>query len=158
MRAGRVVALWLGAYDYEALSVGFSIGIYGLIGIKYVLAALNKYAAIIVNERGKIVLSCLWFLVLSGPVLFGGVWLFLQPFPKTTWYGRLIYVVVAIGLVIAGSQGGGQHWLACRARYINCHLMQGGIGAGALSECRPVPVWASAGGEPCLCHSFELQG
>jgi hypothetical protein len=102
MRAGRVVALWLGAYDYEALSVGFAIGIYGLIGIKYVLAALNKYAAIIVNERGKIVLSCLWFLVLSGPVLLGGVWLFLQPFPKTTWYGRLIYVVVAIGLVIAG--------------------------------------------------------
>jgi hypothetical protein len=86
----------------QALSVGFAIGIYGLIGIKYVLAALNKYAAIIVNERGKIVLSCLWFLVLSGPVLFGGVWLFLQPFPKTTWYGRLIYVVVAIGLVIAG--------------------------------------------------------
>ena len=94
MRAGRVVALWLGAYDYEALSVGSAIGICGLIGVKYVLAALNKYAAIIVNERG--------FLVLSGPALFGGVWLLLQPFPKTTWYGWLIYVVVAIGLVIAG--------------------------------------------------------
>ncbi len=96
------MALWLGAYDYEAISVGSAIGICGLIGVKYVLAALNKYAAIVVNKRGKIVLSCLWFLVLSGPALFGGVWLLLQPFPKTTWYGWLIYVVVAIGLVIAG--------------------------------------------------------
>jgi hypothetical protein len=151
------VALWLGAYDYEALSVGFSIGIYGLIGIKYVLAALNKYAAIIVNERGKIVLSCLvpgpqWTGVVRRSVAFSTA----LPKNNVVWTADIRSCSNRSGY--CRLQGGGQHWLACRARYINCHLMQSGIGAGALSECRPVPVWASAGGEPCLCHSFELQG
>lgn len=101
-RAGTVIALWLGAYDYEALSVGLALGLYGLVGVKYVLIALDKYAATIANECGRIVLVCLWLLTLSGPVLFAGVWISLQPLPNTTWYGRLVFVVVAIALVIAG--------------------------------------------------------
>jgi hypothetical protein len=102
LRAGRAVALWLGAYDYEASAVGLAVGMYGLVGIKYVLAGLDKYATVIASKRGKIVLACLWFLTLSGPVLFAGLWLSLQPIPNTTWYGRLMYVAMAIALVIAG--------------------------------------------------------
>jgi hypothetical protein len=102
LRAGKALALRLGVCHYEALAVGFALGMYGCVSVQYILAALSTHVAIVANKRGRIALLGLWFFILSGPTLFGGGWLCLQPFPNTTWYGRLIYVAVAIAMVIAG--------------------------------------------------------
>lgn len=92
----------MGARDYEALAVGLAIGVYGLVGFKYLLVAIGKYADKVRGRRPKIILGCLWFSALGVPVLLAGVWLSLQPLPRTTWYVRLIWPALAIALIIAG--------------------------------------------------------
>jgi hypothetical protein len=102
LKAGKAVALWIGAQEYEALAVGFAVGFYGFIGIKYALLAVDRTAAAVSAKLLKIVLAYLWFLILGGPVLFGGVWLSLQPMPDTTWHARLWFPILATALIVAG--------------------------------------------------------